>query len=331
MKQGSLDSFFQKKPQNEKESNEESKIKLKEETNKENKTENNIKNQLSKEDSTSKESKSSIKEKEQKEEEKEKKEKEKIKKNINKNKRVIEDEDLEEEILENEKEKPPEENKNNTKTNNNNKDDNNKNINSKNEIPKKSNSQNSTEQDSILFNDIVEVLSKIETTTGQNSKDIIKDLFSNLFIKIIEKFPEDLPRIYYFLTSKIGPEYRTPEFGIGNNFLEKMVGKVVGINDTKIKELLKETGDLGEVACKQKEKVKTMDVFSGFIKVKETKKITLKNVIDNFKQLSYVKGNKSVTEKENILSKIIYNCNKNELKCYSYPISLSLSIYLTEV
>ena len=96
---------------------------------------------------------------------------------------------------------------------------------------------NNTEN-SILFRDIVDVLLKVETCKGENSKDAVKELLSNLFVNIINNYSADLPKIYYFLSSKVGPEYISPEFGIGEGILEKIVGKVIGISDKILKEKL---------------------------------------------------------------------------------------------
>ena len=58
---------------------------------------------------------------------------------------------------------------------------------------------------SILFKDIVDVLLKVEQCKGENSKDAVKELLSNLFIKIINDYSPDLPKVSYFLSSKVGP------------------------------------------------------------------------------------------------------------------------------
>ena len=111
-------------------------------------------------------------------------------------------------------------------------------------------------ENSILFREIVDVLLKVEQCKGENSKDAVKELLSNLFIKIINDYSPDLPKVYYFLSSKVGPEYISPEFGIGEGILEKIVGKVIGISDKQLKEKLIETGDLGIVASEGKKKCK---------------------------------------------------------------------------
>ena len=122
--------------------------------------------------------------------------------------------------------------------------------------------QKNNKDNSILFREIVEVLLKVETCKGENSKDAVKELLSNLFVNIITNYSEDVPKVYYFLSSKVGPEYISPEFGIGEGILEKIVGKVIGISDKQIKEKIIETGDLGTVASEGKKNVKTMDAFT---------------------------------------------------------------------
>ena len=59
-------------------------------------------------------------------------------------------------------------------------------------------------ENSILFKEIVDVLLKVEQCKGENSKDAVKELLSNLFIKIINEYSQDLPKVYYFLSSKVG-------------------------------------------------------------------------------------------------------------------------------
>ena len=103
------------------------------------------------------------------------------------------------------------------------------------EIKTQSESQKST---SLPFMDLISVLLKVETIKGENSKDQIKGLFAKLFVEIINNYPDDLPRVYYFLMSKIGPEYRSPEFGIGNGILEKIASKVIGLSDKQLKDKL---------------------------------------------------------------------------------------------
>ena len=181
-------------------------------------------------------------------------------------------------------------------------------------------------ESSIFFREIVDVLLKVETCKGENSKDAVKELLSNLFINIINNYSSDLPKVYYFLSSKVGPEYISPEFGIGEGILEKIVGKVIGISDKQIKEKLIETGDLGIVASEGKKNVKTMDAFSNFIKVGPQKKLTISQIMDVYKNVAIKKGKSSQDEKIKLLSGLMFKADKDEIKFLVRSLQKSLKI-----
>jgi DNA ligase-1 len=187
-------------------------------------------------------------------------------------------------------------------------------------------SQKNKKEDSFLFREIVDVLLKVENCKGENSKDAVKELLSNLFVNIITNYSYDVPNVYYFLSSKVGPEYISPEFGIGEGILEKIVGKVIGISDKQIKERLIETGDLGTVASEGKKNVKTMDAFSNFIKVGPQKKLTIKQIMNVYKNVAIKKGKSSQDEKIKLLSDLMFKADKDEIKFLVRSLQKSLKI-----
>ena len=181
-------------------------------------------------------------------------------------------------------------------------------------------------ENSILFKEIVDVLLKVEQCKGENSKDAVKELLSNLFIKIINEYSQDLPKVYYFLSSKVGPEYISPEFGIGEGILEKIVGKVIGISDKQLKDRLIETGDLGIVASEGKKNVKTMDAFSNFIKVGPKKKLTIEQIMKIYTNVAVKKGKSSQDEKVKILCDLMFKADNEEIKFLVRSLQKSLKI-----
>ena len=187
-------------------------------------------------------------------------------------------------------------------------------------------SQKNKKEDSFLFREIVDVLLRVENCKGENSKDAVKELLSNLFVNIITNYSYDVPNVYYFLSSKVGPEYISPEFGIGEGILEKIVGKVIGISDKQIKERLIETGDLGTVASEGKKNVKTMDAFSNFIKVGPQKKLTIKQIMNVYKNVAIKKGKSSQDEKIKLLSDLMFKADKDEIKFLVRSLQKSLKI-----
>ena len=202
---------------------------------------------------------------------------------------------------------------------------NNSQIEKKAQIKQSQQTPNNTEH-SILFRDIVDVLLKVENCKGENSKDAAKELLSNLFVNIINNYSADLPKIYYFLSSKVGPEYISPEFGIGEGILEKIVGKVIGISDKILKEKLIATGDLGTVASEGKKNVKTMDAFSNFIKVGPQKKLTISQIMKVYKNVAVKKGKSSQDEKIKLLCDLMFKADKDEIKFLVRSLQKSLKI-----
>jgi DNA ligase-1 len=180
--------------------------------------------------------------------------------------------------------------------------------------------------ESIPFNLVCKALSEIENTKGQGSKDTMKGILSDLFENIILNSPEDLPRAYYFLLSKVGPEYKSPEFGIGSGTLEKVISKAIGKDPKYIKERMVSLGDLALVASEGKKTLGTMDKFSGFTSTENKKELSLKFVMDNFLTLANIKGKSSFADKEKLLVKLFFLANKDEIKYIVRSLEKSIKI-----
>jgi DNA ligase-1 len=170
----------------------------------------------------------------------------------------------------------------------------------------------SADGESMSFESFVHALGEIETKQGKNSKDAIKEIFAGIFKQIILDTPDDLARAYSFLLSKIGPEYRSPDLGIGDGVLVKCLSKSIGKTDKQIKEGVKELGDLGLVALEGKKTLGTMDKFGFNAGAKKT--LSLKQVEDTFVELANIKGKSSMAEKEKVLVKLMFAASKEELK-----------------
>lgn len=206
------------------------------------------------------------------------------------------------------------------------------------------NSKLAPEGESLKFLYLADKLNKIEQIKGENSKDLIKNIFSNLFVKIILNTNKDstelvkpdnkenvkmndLIRCYNFLLSKLGPEYRTPELGIGNELLVKCVASSTGRSDKQVKQRIVELGDLALVAAEGKKGLGTMEKFSGFGLVSNTKKeLNLKQVMDTFVNLSKMTGKSSVDTKLNSLIKLLTNAANDEIKYIIRSLQRSLKI-----
>ena len=213
---------------------------------------------------------------------------------------------------------------------------------------KKLNHINTDNINLIPFSIVSNALAEIETIKGENSKDKIKTVLSNIFYDILINYQEDLSRLYYFLMSKVGPEYRCPELGIGKETILKCVSKATGKTDKAVKQEMKEIGDLGTIASKGKSTLGTFDKFKDFCFknnntnndinnnsnkdeitssiVNESKSLSLKQITESISKLATVKGKDSFDAKEQIIVKIMFACKSNDIKFYVRSLERNLKV-----
>ena len=91
---------------------------------------------------------------------------------------------------------------------------------------------------------------------------------------------------------KCGPEYEKYELGIGKEILTKAVASACGSTTSKIRESVKETGDLGLTAQKFKMGQKTMNHF--LKNLKPPAPLTIEKVFNGFVKIARAKGNNSM-------------------------------------
>ena len=163
------------------------------------------------------------------------------------------------------------------------------------------NNNNKQYKNSMPFGDLVDILLKIEKDIGVNSKNYVKDILSEFFVKIIDNYPQDLVKIYYFFNYKIGPSYLIPEMYIAEEKLEKMLEKIFCLFENSLKYKLGEIGDLGQVAANTKK-----EQFKKGIKGNPGGKITLSEIMNELEEASL--DETTTTSKNNISKKyqVIY-------------------------
>lgn len=100
----------------------------------------------------------------------------------------------------------------------------------------------------IPFEFVSSALTEIEIQKGEKSKDVIKEIISNVFRTAIVLSPSELVSLFYFFIVKLAPDYIGNETGVGDGLLLKAVAKASGRSDKMIRESLVKCGDLGTVA-----------------------------------------------------------------------------------
>jgi DNA ligase-1 len=102
----------------------------------------------------------------------------------------------------------------------------------------------------------------------------------NCFRAIISTTPEDLLPAVYLCTNRVAPAHYGIELGIGEGILFKALAAATGRTEQRIKDALKEDGDLGTVAVKFKSSQKTFGVAA---------RLTVRGVFKSFKEIATVR------------------------------------------
>jgi DNA ligase-1 len=170
------------------------------------------------------------------------------------------------------------------------------------------------EGQSIPFSLVVECFNYVATIKGEHSKDHIKEVLANMYRTAILLKPDELIDLYYFTTKRMAPDFESNETGIGPETLVKVIGKTTGKTRKQITDSFTLLGDLGSVAAQSKATQSTMDKF--FKKSDDKKKagLTVKKVMDTFKNIESTKGMNSAQEKESQLLNILFDATQEEAK-----------------
>jgi len=177
---------------------------------------------------------------------------------------------------------------------------------------------------SILFKEVTEALLKIEKIQGSNSRDLKKEVLYTLFQRVIENYPKDLCKLYYFLAIKLGPTYLVPEIQLTEDKIEALVGKVLDLNEYILSQNLKQTGDLGQVASDIKRSSEEMNRLHNYQDEKPKESLTLQEVMNVFEEYALEEENEAqkMQQHKNRMNKnksrLLYNllekADKEEIK-----------------
>ncbi|WP_292466484.1 ATP-dependent DNA ligase [Methanolobus sp.] len=140
------------------------------------------------------------------------------------------------------------------------------------------------------FREFAQACKVIESTPG--SLDMTAQV-----AELLEKVtPEELPIITHFVMGEIFPAWSSEEIGVGAGILYNALAKSAGISISDVKELVRETGDIGETAVRALKKVSSgQATFSSFLE--ESSDISILEVFDRFKSISKSSGKGSQASK----------------------------------
>ncbi|KAI5966049.1 cdc17 [Candida margitis] len=159
----------------------------------------------------------------------------------------------------------------------------------------------------IPYSSLTDIMEKIE---AESSRLKITAIISQYFLDILQQQNDvsKLVKIVYLFINRLGPDYEPDlELGLGETLLVKAISEGYGRTPAKIKQDLKEYGDLGIVAQKSRSGQRTM--------FKPTS-LDVDTVFDNLTKIAKSTGKDSQSKKIGIINKMLTACDvkHNEAK-----------------
>lgn len=134
-----------------------------------------------------------------------------------------------------------------------------------------------------------------------------------LVAELLEKVtPDELPVVTHFVMGEIFPAWSSEEIGVGAGILYSALAKSAGLSVTDIKELVRETGDIGKTAVKALKKVSSgQATFSSFME--ENSDLSILEVFARFQAMSKTSGKGSQTSKMKNLQYLFNSASSEEV------------------
>jgi DNA ligase-1 len=163
---------------------------------------------------------------------------------------------------------------------------------------------------------LTEAFEKLEKTSAYLEKN-------DSIVGLLKKTPvEEMERVVLLLLGKTYPAYVSKETGVGLQQLKKAVAQASGYSISEVDKLMRQVGDLGEVARQLLSKKKQVTLFA------ET--LTVKKVFENIKALSDITGGGSVDRKIASIAELLSSSTPLEAKYIARSVLGDLRIGVAE-
>ncbi|MDH5443033.1 MAG: ATP-dependent DNA ligase [Hadesarchaea archaeon] len=150
------------------------------------------------------------------------------------------------------------------------------------------------------YTTLAEAFEKLEHTPSYLEKN-------SLIVDLLKRTPaEEMERVVLFLLGRPWPAYVSKETGVGLQQLKKAIVQASGYSPPDVDKLMKQVGDLGEVAEQLSAKKKQVTLF--------TEQLTVKKVFENIKQLPEITGEGSVDRKIASIAELLTSSTPLEAK-----------------
>lgn len=169
---------------------------------------------------------------------------------------------------------------------------------------------------SVRYATLADAFEKLEKTSAYLEKN-------NIIANILKKTPvEEMERVVLLLLGKAYPAYISKETGVGLQQLKKAVAQASGYSSADVDRLMKQVGDLGEVARQLLGKKKQVTLFA--------ERLTVKKVFENIKSLPEITGEGSVDRKIATIAELLSSSNPLEAKFITRTVLGDLRIGVAE-
>ncbi|MHA1727419.1 MAG: ATP-dependent DNA ligase, partial [Promethearchaeota archaeon] len=146
----------------------------------------------------------------------------------------------------------------------------------------------------------------------------ILDYLTNFFTEL-KKRPEDsadLEKIIYLSKGIIYPEIMSqPKLGLAEKTLTDFISKYYSVSNSKMKSILKKTGDLGstaeKIAITRKGKKGQLTSFMG---IKNDFSLSISDIYKKLEEISEISGDKSINRKYSKIKWLFARCNHTMIK-----------------
>ncbi|MEM2874960.1 MAG: ATP-dependent DNA ligase [Candidatus Hadarchaeales archaeon] len=152
----------------------------------------------------------------------------------------------------------------------------------------------------MLYQVLAEAFERLERTSSYLEKN-------SIIVELLRQTPhEEMERVVLLMLGRPWPAYVSKETGVGQQQLKKAIALASGYSISEVEKLMRELGDLGEVAARLITKRKQVTLFR--------EKLTVKKVFDGIKELPEITGEGSVERKIATVSELLTSASPLEAK-----------------
>ncbi|CAM0882158.1 unnamed protein product [Alopecurus aequalis] len=130
-------------------------------------------------------------------------------------------------------------------------------------------------------------------------------MLCNMFRSLLALSPDDVLPAVYLCTNKISPDHENMELNIGGSLVVSALEESLGTSRSKIQEMYKTYGDLGDVAqeCRQNQKL-----------LAPPRPLSIQDVYSTLRKLSAISGGGSAGRRKILVLHLIWSCREMEMK-----------------